>query len=108
MFFKSRDISGMYSGDFQRCLWRLNPKLRICCGESSHAAGLYYIDPFEGYITICGVDKGWVPVATTVDDVGHILMSGWYRVVKILLASKLTTPDNQGFVQQTTLLKVQN
>lgn len=87
-----RAITGMYSGEFQRCLRRLNPKLRICCGETSHAAGIYYIDPFEGYIQVCGVDKGWVPVATTVDDVGHILKSGWYRVVKILLANKLTTP----------------
>ena len=87
-----RALTGMYGGEFQRCLRRLNPKLRICCGETSHAAGIYYIDPQEGYITVCGVDKGFVPVATTVDEVGHILKSGWYRVVMILLARKLTTP----------------
>jgi len=89
-----RAIYGMYPGEFQRCIKQLNPKLRICCLEDSkHAAGLYYIDPYEGYTQVCGVDKGWVPVATTVDEVGHILKSGWYRVVQILLARGLTTVD---------------
>jgi|SRR5579864_279778 len=88
-----RAICGLYGSEFQRCLRTLNPKLRICCGETDHAAGIYYIDPMEGYIQVCGVDKGWVPVATTVDDVGHILKSGWYRVVKILLSQNLTTPQ---------------
>ena len=87
-----REICGLYGSEFQRCLRRLNPKLRVCCGETKYAAGIYYIDPVEGYIQVCGVDKGWVPVETTVDEVGHILKSGWYRVVKILLSEKLTTP----------------
>lgn len=87
-----RAITGMYGGEFQRCLKQLNPKLRICCLENSkHAAGIYYIDPMEGYISVCGVDKGYIPVATTVDEVGHILKSGWHRVVRILLNEKLTT-----------------
>jgi len=89
-----RAITGMYGGEFQRCLKQLNPKLRICCLEnSSHAAGIYFIDPVEGYIPVCGVDKGFVPVATTVDEVGHILKSGWFRVVNILLINKLTTHE---------------
>lgn len=88
-----RAICGMYGGEFLRCLRKLNPKLRVCCGETDHAAGIYYIDPQEGYIQVCGVDKGWVPVATTVDEVGHILKSGWYRVVNILLTQKLTTRE---------------
>ena len=88
-----RALVGMYGGDFQRCLRQLNPKLRICCLEnSSHAAGIYYIDPVEGYVSICGVDKGFVPVCTSVDAVGHILKSGWYRVVNILMARGLTMP----------------
>jgi hypothetical protein len=88
-----RAITGMYGGEFKKCLKQLNPKLRICCLENSnHAAGIYYIDPVEGYISVCGVDKGFIPVATTVDDVGHIIKSGWHRVVKILLANSLTTP----------------
>lgn len=89
-----RAIEGMYGGTFQRCLKQLNPKLRICCLENSnHAAGIYYIDPVEGYMSVCGVDKGFVPVATEVDAVGHILKSGWYRVVKILLKQNLTTRE---------------
>jgi len=90
----SRALTGLQTGDFQKCIKQLNPKLRICSLEGSkNAAGLYYIDPREGWISICGVDKGYVPVATTVDEVGHILKSGWVRVVRILLAQKYTTPD---------------
>lgn len=89
-----RAICGMYPGDFYRCIKKLNSKLRICdLNNSTHAAGLYYIDPQEGWISVCGVDKGYVPVATTVDDVGHILKSGWYRVVRILLMQGLTTAE---------------
>jgi hypothetical protein len=93
MSFSPRSITGMYGSEFQKCLKQLNPKLRVCCLENSnHAAGVYYIDPVEGYTSVCGVDKGFVPVATEVDAVGHILKSGWYRVVNILLNRKLTTP----------------
>lgn len=87
-----RALTGMYSGDFYRCIKQLNSRLRICSIDGSQfAAGLYYIDPKEGWISVCGVDKGYVPVATTVDEVGHILTSGWYRVVKLLLIQGLTT-----------------
>lgn len=90
----ARALVGMYSGEFQRCLKQLNPKLLVCCLENSkHAAGIYYIDPVEGYISVCGVDKGFVPVCTSVDSVGHIIQSGWYRVVRILLKQGLTTPQ---------------
>jgi len=84
----------MLSGDFQKAVRKLNPSLRICSLENSkNAAGLYYIDPFEGYIAVCGVDKNYLPERTEVDEVGHILKSGWRRVVNILLARKLTTPE---------------
>jgi hypothetical protein len=84
----------MLSGDFQKAVKRLNPKLRICSLENSdHAAGLYYIDPFEGYIAVCGVDKNYLPERTEVDEVGHILKSGWRRVVNILLARGFTTRE---------------
>ena len=88
-----RAICGLQTGDFYRCLKQLNPKLRICDISNDRAAGLYYIDPREGWIQVCGVDKRYVPVATTVDEVGHILKSGWVRVVRILLAQRLTTPE---------------
>ena len=89
-----RAITGMYPGDFYRCIKALNSRLRICSIDGSKfAAGLYYIDPQEGWISVCGVDKGYVPVVTTVDEVGHILKSGWYRVVKLLLIQGLTTPE---------------
>lgn len=84
----------MLSGDFQKAVRKLNPSLRICSLESSkNAAGLYYIDPFEGYIAVCGVDKNYLPERTEIDEVGHILKSGWRRVVNILLARKLTTQE---------------
>lgn len=90
----NKALVGMYSYQFQRCLKQLNPSLRVCClDDSKHAAGIYYIDPAEGYMAVCGVDKGWVPVNTEVDAVGHILQSGWYRVVNILMARGLTTKE---------------
>ena len=87
-----RAICGLQTGEFYRCIQQLNSKLRICSIDGSgHAAGLYFIDDREGYISVCGVDKGYVPVATTVDEVGHILKSGWVRVVRLLLARGLTS-----------------
>lgn len=87
-----RALCGMYSGDFLRCLKQLNPKLKVASiSGSKHGAGIYYIDEREGYIAVCGVDKNYVPVATQVDEVGHILQSGWVRVVRILLSRGLTT-----------------
>jgi hypothetical protein len=84
----------MLSGDFAKKIKKLNPRLRICCFDNSqYAAGLHYIDPYEGYISICGVDKGYVPERTEVDEVGHIIKSGWRRVVNILLARGLTTRE---------------
>jgi hypothetical protein len=84
----------MLSGDFQKAVRKLNPKLRICSLENSkHAAGLYYIDPYEGYISVCGVDKNYLPERTEVDEIGHILKSGWRRVVNILLARQLTSRE---------------
>jgi hypothetical protein len=84
----------MFAGDFQKRLKKLNSKLRVCSlDNSNHAAGLYYIDPFEGYISICGVDKNYVPERAEVDEIGHILKSGWRRVVNILLARGLTTRE---------------
>lgn len=90
----SRSLCGLYTADFYKCLKQLNPQLRICSLENSpHAAGLYFIDDREGWISICGVDKDYVPVATTVDEVGHIIKSGWFRVIRILLAQGYTTVD---------------
>jgi hypothetical protein len=87
-----RALVGLQTGDFYRCMKQLNHNLRICSIDGSgHAAGLYYIDDREGYTAICGVDKGYVPVTTMVDEVGHILKSGWVRVVRLLLARGLTS-----------------
>lgn len=84
----------MLSGDFLKLLHRLNPKLRVCSKDNSNfAAGLYYINPYEGYVEVCGVDKNFVPERTEVDEVGHILRSGWRRVINILLAKGLTTRE---------------
>lgn len=84
----------MLAGDFAKKLKKLNPRLRICSLDNSeYAAGLHYVDPYEGYISICGIDKNYVPERTEVDEVGHILKSGWRRVVNILLARGLTTRE---------------
>ena len=79
----------MLSGEFERKLRKLNPSLKIWCGDDySKPAGLFYIRNNE-YIEICGVDKNNVPEFTIWDNKGHIVKSGWRRILEILIPRKL-------------------
>lgn len=78
----------MLSGEFQRKLRRLNPELRIWCGnDDSKAAGLYQVVKNE-YDAIMGVDKNYIPEWPSYDEKGHIVLSGWRRVLNVLIFQK--------------------
>lgn len=79
----------MLSGEFERLIKRLNPRLRIFCGNDNRkAAGLFHVLNGE-YTQIIGVDKNFVPEWIRYDMFGHIIKSGWRRVVKLLIAQRL-------------------
>ena len=79
----------MLAGDFQRKIKKLNPQLHIFCGNDDRkGAGLFRIAKGE-YEAIIGVDKSFVPEWTIYDDYGHIVKSGWRRVVKNLIKRRL-------------------
>jgi hypothetical protein len=81
----------MMSGDFARILRRLNPKLKIACGDrKDRLAGLYTVERGE-CVPICGVDKNYVSAYTVFDNGGHVIHSGYRRVVWILLGHGYTT-----------------
>jgi hypothetical protein len=82
------------TGTWLRCLKVLNPKLRVCSFEGSNKlAGLYLINRQGEWEDICGVDKQFVPPYATFDDGGHIIKSGWRRVMWILLEHGYTTRE---------------
>src|SRR5579864_491664 len=88
----------MLSGEFERNLRKLNPKLRIYCGDNKDKpASLYYIVNGEE-ITICGVDKNYIPKDVIYDKQGHIVKSGYNRVLKILIKDKLTTKKRAEYI----------
>jgi hypothetical protein len=83
----------MLAGEFARRLKKLNPKLEVFFGSNPRLnATLYYkvwdTDRFD-YITICAVDKSYVPENTVIDETNHIVKGGWRRVINILLSRKL-------------------
>jgi len=78
----------MFASDFQRKLRTLNRNLRIYCGDDGKPAGLYLQLDSE-LVHICGVDRNELDRFTHHDVIGHIVHSGWLRVVKILVAQKL-------------------
>lgn len=79
----------MEASQFQNKLRRLNPRLRIFCGnDDSKPAGIYTLEK-DGYELICGISKNFIPEFSIRDDKGHIVVGGWNRVIKILVAEKL-------------------
>lgn len=79
----------MLAGDFQRKIRQLNSELRIFCGnDETKPAGLYMVVNGE-YEQIMSVDKNFLPPHVEYDEVGHIIKSGWRRVVKHLIKEKL-------------------
>lgn len=85
------------TGTWLRVLRALNPRLRVYCGESNRLAGLYVVNHGE-VEDICGVDKSYVPCYTKFDDGGHVVKSGWRRVIWILLSI--------GYVNRQTVKRV--
>lgn len=79
----------MLSGDFLRKLKKLNKNLTVFCGDDdTKPAGLYLM--FYGEpIHICGVDRNFVDEFPHTDEKGHIVHSGWRRVLNILIAKRL-------------------
>lgn len=99
----------MLSGDFARNLKKLNPNLRIYCGDDANRpATLYYSkynmgfeqDP-EDYIEICGVDKNYLPEDPITDGRSHIVKGGWRRVLNFLIARKLVDKQKAEKLFQT-------
>ncbi|MGD9724883.1 MAG: hypothetical protein AB7V39_00545 [Nitrospiraceae bacterium] len=79
----------MFAGDFARKLRKLNPELRIWCGDdATKPAGLYYVRRGE-YRDICGVDKNYVPEYKVVRWNGSVVKQGWRDVLMVLIARKL-------------------
>lgn len=79
----------MFASDFQSKLQKLNPRLRIFCGDSpTRPAGLYIIQGNE-YTDLCGVDKNWIGEWPIYDRYGKMLKGGWRRVIKLLSDKKL-------------------
>jgi hypothetical protein len=81
----------MLSGDFQLKLRRLNPKLRIFCGEDvSKPAGICHKTQEGDYDAVCGIDKNWIPsfpIRNT--ETGKFIKGGWVRAVSILCDLRL-------------------
>lgn len=81
----------MFASDFQSKLRRLNSNLRIFCGDNDNKpASLYFVQNGEE-VTICGIDKNEIPRSVIYDRQGHIIKSGWERVLNILVYRRLTT-----------------
>jgi hypothetical protein len=89
----------MMSGDFQKRLKILNPKLKIFSdGNNGKLAGIYYIgwEPNlqeYGMWDICGIDKNFIPEYPEYDSKGHLIKSGWYRVCLMLETNGFTTKE---------------
>lgn len=80
------------TGTWLRALRVLNPKLRVCSFENSNRlAGLYLIAKNGEWEDICGVDKKEVSAYATFDNGGHVIKSGWRRVIWILFGNNYTT-----------------
>lgn len=79
----------LLAGEFERLLRRLNPDLRVYCGNDDHRpAGLYLLK--NGQIEeLGGVDKNFVPDQTILDKTGRIVKKGWRAVLMNLVARRL-------------------
>lgn len=84
----------MLSGDFQRKIKKLNPHLRIFCGNDDSRPATLYFSKFNvglngeeetDYVEVCAVDKNYLPEFPIVDDTNHIVKGGWRRAVNILI-----------------------
>ncbi len=85
----------MLAGEFARKLKKLNPHLRISCGDDARRPAMLYFSvncnssDDRDYIEICAVDKNYLPERTIIDETNHIVKGGWRRAVNQLLIRKL-------------------
>lgn len=93
----------MLSGDFERKLRALNPRIRIYAADTNRAAGIYIVSPYGEYTEICGADKNYVPEFVMYSDDGRIVKSGWRRILKILIGKGLVHKEKAEKVFNTHL-----
>lgn len=83
----------MLASDFQKKIKRLNPRLRIYCGDNpDRPAGLYIVRNGE-YEELCGVDKNYINEWPTYDKYGKMIRGGWHRVLQLLIGKKLISRE---------------
>jgi hypothetical protein len=88
----------MLAGDFQHKLRKLNPKLRIFCGDNdARPAGIFRVVRGE-YTEICGIDKNDIPEHSIFAPHGAHIKGGWRRALKILI--------NMGLIDRTKAEKI--
>lgn len=79
----------MLAGDFARKVRKLNPRLRFFSGnDDSKPASIYYVEKGQE-ITVCGVDKNYLPEWIVWNENGSIRKAGWRRTLKILIEKRL-------------------
>ena len=90
----------MYCGDLLRKLKKLNSNLGVFVKDnSSHFPGVYFIDPFEGYMVIGAINRNYIPEYSTYDNSGHLIDAGWRRIITMIASYRtldgkaITTKD---------------
>lgn len=79
------------AGEFQRLLRRLNPDLRVYCGDADNRpAGLVLVRG-DSVRELCGVDKGMIPDQTIIAENGQIIKKGWRAVFSLLIRERLVS-----------------
>lgn len=79
----------MLAGEFARSLRRLNPRLKVWCGDNDRMPASVFIVKNSEFEQLCGCDKNYVPEHTEFDAQGFIKKGGWRRVLRILIQLRL-------------------
>lgn len=76
----------MNPGQVARNLRKLNPRIRVWCGnDDSRPAGVFYLTPSGEYEELCGIDKNDVPEHVEFNPDQSIRKGGWRRVLRVLI-----------------------
>lgn len=82
----------MLASDFHLKLKKLNPKLKVFCGDDSQKpASIWYCKDGVEELTVCGIDKNQVPEFIRFDNEGRIVKGGWRRAVQLIINKGLTS-----------------
>ena len=80
----------MLSGEFERKLYKLNPKLRVFCSDNIYTpAGIFLLTSNGEYEDICGIDKNYVPEHSEFNPNGTHRKGGWRRALRLLINRRL-------------------